>query len=327
MFILPRKQTSSAAADGPHDDDSYGSRILAACWLVNILSTIIIGLRVYCKLKRSKALWYDDHILIASWLFQSANIILITINVTLGDGQHTYNLSDPAVLPLLGLTGNISGTLSIAAACLSKTSFGVTLLRLCNAATHRAMRWSIWVLLVSMNISLALSAVFIWAQCSPSAKNWYDRIPGTCWDPAAVAKYGLFSGIYSAFADFVLSFLPWPLIWGLQMQMREKIGVAVAMSMGVFAGLGAIAKALQLHNLSSGDFTYHESKIVIWGTVETAVTIMAASVPFLRILIVEATSSPAPPCPARVRFPKSDEQELVLEDEEKAGVVDRPASS
>jgi hypothetical protein len=68
MFILPRKQTSSAAADGPHDNDSYGSRILAACWLVNILSTIIIGLRVYCKLKRSKALWYDDHILIASWV-------------------------------------------------------------------------------------------------------------------------------------------------------------------------------------------------------------------------------------------------------------------
>jgi hypothetical protein len=124
-------------------------------------------------------------------LFQSTNLILITVNVTIGDGQHTYNL-DPSVLPLLGLNGNVSGTLSIIAAFLSKTSFGVTLLRLCTA--RRTMRWLIWALLVSMNISLALSAIFIWAQCSPSAKNWYDRIPGTCWDPAAVAKYGLFSG-------------------------------------------------------------------------------------------------------------------------------------
>jgi len=33
--------------------------------------------------------------------------------------------------------------------------------------------------------------------------------------------------------DFVLAFLPWPLVWSLQMQRREKIGVAVAMSMGV----------------------------------------------------------------------------------------------
>jgi hypothetical protein len=39
--------------------------------------------------------------------------------------------------------------------------------------------------------------------------------------------------VYSAFADFALSFLPWPLLWSLQRQMREKIGVAVAMSMGV----------------------------------------------------------------------------------------------
>ena len=39
--------------------------------------------------------------------------------------------------------------------------------------------------------------------------------------------------VYSAVVDFVLAFLPWPLIWGLRMRRREKIGVAVAMSMGV----------------------------------------------------------------------------------------------
>lgn len=39
--------------------------------------------------------------------------------------------------------------------------------------------------------------------------------------------------VYSAFVDFTLSFLPWPLIWNLQMRRRENIGVVVAMSMGV----------------------------------------------------------------------------------------------
>lgn len=33
--------------------------------------------------------------------------------------------------------------------------------------------------------------------------------------------------------DVVLALLPWPIIWKLQMKRKEKIGVALAMSMGV----------------------------------------------------------------------------------------------
>lgn len=38
---------------------------------------------------------------------------------------------------------------------------------------------------------------------------------------------------YSAAMDFTLALLPWKIIWALQMKRVEKIGVAVAMSMGV----------------------------------------------------------------------------------------------
>lgn len=33
--------------------------------------------------------------------------------------------------------------------------------------------------------------------------------------------------------DIVLAFLPWKLVWSLQMKLKEKLGVAVAMSLGV----------------------------------------------------------------------------------------------
>jgi len=33
--------------------------------------------------------------------------------------------------------------------------------------------------------------------------------------------------------DFVLAFLPWRIVWSLQMKKKEKFGVAVAMSLGV----------------------------------------------------------------------------------------------
>jgi len=33
--------------------------------------------------------------------------------------------------------------------------------------------------------------------------------------------------------EFVLALLPWKIIWKLQMKKKEKIGVALAMSMGI----------------------------------------------------------------------------------------------
>jgi hypothetical protein len=38
---------------------------------------------------------------------------------------------------------------------------------------------------------------------------------------------------YSGAMDLVLALLPWTVILKLQMKMKEKIGVALAMSMGV----------------------------------------------------------------------------------------------
>lgn len=39
--------------------------------------------------------------------------------------------------------------------------------------------------------------------------------------------------VYSAVMDITLAFLPWKLVWALQMRKKEKFGVAVAMSCGV----------------------------------------------------------------------------------------------
>ena len=38
---------------------------------------------------------------------------------------------------------------------------------------------------------------------------------------------------YSGLMDFILAFLPWTIVWNLQMKRREKLGVGIAMSLGV----------------------------------------------------------------------------------------------
>jgi hypothetical protein len=43
-------------------------------------------------------------------------------------------------------------------------------------------------------------------------------------------------------------------VWGLQLKLRERVGVAIAMSMGLLAGMCAIIKGVYLIQLTQSDF-------------------------------------------------------------------------
>jgi hypothetical protein len=77
------------------------------------------------------------------------------------------------------------------------------------------------------------SALSTWIECTPMEKAWNTAIEGTCWDPSVTVNYGIFNAAWCAAVDFTLALLPWHLIWRLQLRFREKIGVGIAMSMGV----------------------------------------------------------------------------------------------
>lgn len=53
----------------PHDD--MGPALLAVSWTFVSLASILLGLRVYCKLASRRGLWWDDWILIIAWVSKS----------------------------------------------------------------------------------------------------------------------------------------------------------------------------------------------------------------------------------------------------------------
>jgi hypothetical protein len=46
----------------------FGPQINFTLWLLTALSAAFLSLRVYCKFLRHRGLWWDDHLLIASWV-------------------------------------------------------------------------------------------------------------------------------------------------------------------------------------------------------------------------------------------------------------------
>jgi hypothetical protein len=120
-------------------------------------------------------------------------------------------------------------SISVAAITLSKISFGVTLLRL----TDGWLRYYVYFAITTLAIFAIPAAVLPWVLCKPITKTFVDIIPGTCMDKQPSLQYARFQAVWAALMDVSLALLPWKILWKLQMRSAEKLGVCIAMSLGV----------------------------------------------------------------------------------------------
>lgn len=154
--------------------------------------------------------------------------ILTQIGQTMGFGKRLTDIPPNNILTLAMAT-TIGATISCFASTLSKISFGVTLLRL----TTGPARAFVWFCVATLFAVMLPSAFVAYAQCRPMAKAWNAALEGTCVDAHKLIAYGIFNAAWCAAADFALALMPWGILRGLQMRTREKLGVGIAMSMGL----------------------------------------------------------------------------------------------
>ncbi len=92
-------------------------------------------------------------------------------------------------MPMTAMISYSAGFATILAAAWSKTSFGITLLRISTGP----VRWVIWFIILSVNIILGVSAAIMWTRCWPVAKLWYPDIEGNCWTTVTMERYQTFT--------------------------------------------------------------------------------------------------------------------------------------
>ncbi|KAH7024744.1 uncharacterized protein B0I36DRAFT_416345 [Microdochium trichocladiopsis] len=274
-----------------------GPEVNTAVWTLFGFSTLFLILRVYCKIRKLRRLWWDDYVLLAAWLCFTISCIQLSINISRGFGRPGANI-DPANAYDVGFGGLIVGAFIILAAVWSKTSFALTLMRIAGPK----LKIVLWVIIALMNIFQFAAVIIQWTQCTPLEKVWNRRLPGgTCWPVPVSVGVSMFAAAFSGVSDIILAGLPWVILVKLQMKTKEKIGIAVAMSMGIIAGVTAFMKCVKIPILGSQDFTLHGGELTIWASAEIATTIMAASIPVLRTLLRDVKSSSSGNSPLRER--------------------------
>ncbi|KAF4852435.1 hypothetical protein CGCSCA4_v002684 [Colletotrichum siamense] len=216
-------------------------------WSMLAISTTFLCLRIYCKAFRVRwMVWLDDWLLIGGWAFLVASQALLSGLMRLGFAR-TYNVT-PTISTVIYAWDNCH-KLSLA---LTKTPFAVTLHRIASSW----QRYIIWFLVGTMNVQFIVHIILTWrAICRPTRPgDTTPHLPVSCWRSEDAIALGIFGGcktsllygylllemqladyakVYPAASDFILALLPWKIVMGLQMKKHEKIGVAIAMSMGV----------------------------------------------------------------------------------------------
>ncbi|OTB15750.1 hypothetical protein K445DRAFT_317394 [Daldinia sp. EC12] len=236
-------------------------------WFMVGVSLLALVLRLYCRLSRRRPLWWDDFVLIAAWVMAAIAGGFISAFASPGSG---ISIAGDRIMTYFNICSIFCGL----ASAWSKSSFAITLLRL---ESGRA-RYFLWYALVTINASYLLYVITAWNKpCGAKAKDDL-YIPGPCWSSTAKMAVPLSVVVYSAAMDFALAFFPWRIVWKTQMGKKEKIGVALAMSFGVLAGVIAIKRAVNMTGMdpvASSSYFYGRCIQCVYNLAEPCVSIVA----------------------------------------------------
>ncbi|KAF3360213.1 hypothetical protein VdG1_04940 [Verticillium dahliae VDG1] len=249
IYALARRQDDPAAGaiavpTMPVPTNDPAPTVVASIWVMMAVATIFLLLRIYCKAVRTRGMWWDDYIMLFAWFFLMAATAVLTELMRMGFGLTL------GFVPRMHTLSTTVDVLNKVALGLSKTSFALTLLRVAQGW----QKWFIWFMVVTMNGVLATNAVTTWrAACDREGQDEYEAVlPGSCWSVVDAVIIAMVANSYSALVDFALALLPWKIVWKLQMKKYEKIGVAIAMSLGLVAGIVGVIKVVSAMSITAG---------------------------------------------------------------------------
>ncbi|KEZ43285.1 hypothetical protein SAPIO_CDS4726 [Scedosporium apiospermum] len=259
-----------------------GPYTIAICWAVTAFSTLFVIARLYVRGKIMGKLQSDDWFTVAAQICSWISTAFSTMAVASGNGKHFSLLSTEQK------TGAILWT--TVAFCPGVLSFGlpkmavvVLLQRLLNP--QRYHRWFLWWMGIWCQLTLFATVGVLLGRCMPARALWDFSVEGKCFDPNILVGYCIYAGSFSAFVDLYLAIYPTVVLFQLQLSLRKKIALCVALGIGSISGVVAIYKTTRIPSLKSPDFSYDTADLVIWTVIEGSTIIVACSIPILQPLM------------------------------------------
>ncbi|KAI1214990.1 uncharacterized protein F4807DRAFT_16592 [Annulohypoxylon truncatum] len=267
---------------GLWQEDDYGIIAKKGCWSMVSILTVVIGMRVYCRLSFGRnAIGADDWIVVLCLIVAYVDCIFTTIGIGYGLGKH-YKVLDPADAVEALRWSVIASTVNVWVFSLPKFAIVAILKRILDFKTKTAILF--WGLCLTSQACIFATSVWWVHQCSPVEYGWDKSIQGKCAPVSVIQNLGYATTAYSAFLDMFFALYPVPFIMKLNMPLKSRIAISAAMSLSVTASAVSIYKLAifkQVFDVLAKDPTYPTPYFFMLGFAEGFVLILGSSCPTL----------------------------------------------
>ncbi|KAJ0165992.1 hypothetical protein CTA2_9207 [Colletotrichum tanaceti] len=242
-------------------EDKGPNIMLTICIIVGV-STLFVAARLFVRIKMLGQTHLDDHLTVLSLLLSYLTVGLEIWAIRCGNGRHADTLSQQQ--QSAATLSTISGfPPNVLAYTVPKFAVVALLVRILNPGrVHRMVLWSLAAVCL---VLVSLCIIILFAQCSPTYAQWdFSVTDKKCWSPWVLVNVAIVTGAYSAALDLYLAVYPAAVLMRLQMNIKKKTALSVALGIGSISCFVSIYKSTRLPSLASRDFTYDSAELVVW---------------------------------------------------------------
>ncbi|KAI1457513.1 hypothetical protein F4805DRAFT_171843 [Annulohypoxylon moriforme] len=268
--------------------NSHQACIVVIPVIMVVLATIAVAMRFRARRLQGVACMFDDWLalvaLILTWAFQGVNLAAVFAGGAGLPVETVMSIDPEAVVTFLKieLANFLIWIVVVSVVQLSILAFYVRIFGT-NVIFRRAC-YVVIALVVGEGITGFFPELF---SCTPVSKWWDSTKDGTCINGNLYC--GIISPIHVAL-DLAIVILPMPLIWNLQMSIRNKLVLSVLLCLGLVASIISLLKIVCLFDLTgipNTDVTDYIWLTIVLQTVELPIGIICCCVPSLKPVVID----------------------------------------
>ncbi|KAI9697091.1 MAG: hypothetical protein M1836_005053 [Candelina mexicana] len=278
-----------------------GPVVLAVTTALIVTSTLFVVLRLISRIGIVRSVSWGDYLIVLAWVIAFGLSFSICYGTSVGLGLHNADIKEEWATPLRKAQYAFS-VLYNPALMATKTSILVFLLSL--SETQVLFRWATIATLVVVNAAgLALTLLNVF-QCRPVGAAFLDPLPSTAYCMDIVTIY-LSSAPVNIITDLAILFLPFPILTGMRLPMKQKAILIFTFGLGGFVTIVDVVRIaylqsaffFRLQEVSSANvdhttsriseennFSWYASLSFMWTAIEVNVGIIIACIPTMKPL-------------------------------------------
>ncbi|THX80097.1 hypothetical protein D6D05_04654 [Aureobasidium pullulans] len=284
-FLPPPEAFATYPAPNYIDSQTRGKANCITAIVCGVLSIFFVSLRLIARLRIKRGLGWDDFWILFGLIFGICFYINIVLGTQLwGYKYHIWDLPPRLYkgAAIIEITAVLFFLLSTSGIRMSLLSFYLHLVRDAGSVGWKRTIHGFVVVTIVLSLAFGLTAVF---RCTPVSAYWTYPMPedAKCFDDSIITLVG---GVLVVVADLCTMLLPLPVVLSFNMPIRQRISVAVLLSLGIVVTIVSTTRTVYLWKSLIGtyDITWESHPLLICGSVEIVLSIVCACLPSIKPL-------------------------------------------